>query len=1408
MKANKILSIILGAAILLSAVPMGVANASTYIGGKIQSVSCPNTLYIKSVNGSYQVDMDSNTVITVNGAAATCNDLQVGMDAQAVGEVENGVLKASRVAAVKPVVSAPFVFSGAIVALDCPNSMTLDTGAETVRINISQATIYVNGVKASCTSLKVGMSVETSGIEVNGDYKAQVVDAQGKLNFNLMGVIKALDCPKITIASGNSVYTIDSSSASIFINMVASSCSDLRVGDTINANGEIVDGKFIALSINVTRTVQSFTFSGKIVSTSCPNSLVLSVNGQNVTIDVSGASFYKDGKSSSCVDLKPGDTAIVTGKKDGGFIATSVDARSPQKQAFNYTGKIKTLNCDTSLVLQSGNGAITIDIAQAAIYLNGKAAKCSDLLVGDTANVSGYIENEKPVANLVAVNRSTQPPPQPVAINGKVTAVDCSAGKVTVFGADSKTYIVMLAPPIIRNGVAANCGDIKVGDTAQIVAVTSNGVLVSTQAVFTGSSEPDPGEEGLVQGQIKAVDCMAKKIVVVTTSGSVVTIAIEAGTIITVDGSPAICTDLKVGYPIEATGIVKQGILYANKIVAASLDPPQTWEFIVSSVNCISKKLFINDDIGMITIDISKAIIKKNGQTIPCESIAAGDKIKVEGHVVQGELLITAILVEVLESTGVECNGPFTLTGKVVDMQCANNFITILVGEKTYVIFINENTKFYIDGIAVYCQDIKVGMTVTIKGNCADDKRTATEISNVSGETETKTLTGELMTAMCTKKVLLVHVEGVGAIEITIDDKTVITINGVLAKCESLIPGMKVKITYKVVTINNVTKKVAVKVEATYTPPPGGDPNPPPGGGGGGGGGGTPPQPPGGGGSSGGGSGSGSAFESVITITKVDCEKGTIEGTDEYNAGAKVSFSTKGVTFTYKGQPVTCDKIKVGYLLKVKGTRGSGTEVKTQNVDVLPVSPVPTSITGRIIEVNKDKGIITIETIETKNAIVPQSNRISLAKTITITVDPKTTFDYRGKKLTIEDLKPGIILTLNGAVDPVTNSLTTNAISLSARQATDVTQKGTVTDVFCDKNMFWITKSDTPETKYVLIKITAGTEITMDGKKVTCADLVAGASITVDGKLDPFDMFITAGKIDFKVATQDVKTIQGEFAAVDTAKQFIWVKTTDANGTVMFVQVRYNPDTKFLAFGKTGSVADLTYASQLTITGLPDATNQFVFHATTVESLGKAEENLTVEGTVVFTDCVGKVIFIKTAKGVERYEITSATKLLAGDKDATCADIKENDKVTLVFDRKGTKVFVTKLTMPSAKTVIKLTVGLGVANVNGQNSLIDSPPYVKNGTTMVPVRVVTTYFGASLDWNNSDKRLTIRRGKDVVICWIGRPEALVNGKSTPLSVAPEYGENSRMMVPLRFFSEAFGAEVKWDQTTKTVTIIL
>ena len=37
--------------------------------------------------------------------------------------------------------------------------------------------------------------------------------------------------------------------------------------------------------------------------------------------------------------------------------------------------------------------------------------------------------------------------------------------------------------------------------------------------------------------------------------------------------------------------------------------------------------------------------------------------------------------------------------------------------------------------------------------------------------------------------------------------------------------------------------------------------------------------------------------------------------------------------------------------------------------------------------------------------------------------------------------------------------------------------------------------------------------------------------------------------------------------------------------------------------------------------------------------------------------------------------------------------------------------------------------------------------------------------------------------------------------------APPVIRNGRTFVPLRFISEVFGAEVSWDQVTRTVTVV-
>jgi len=61
-------------------------------------------------------------------------------------------------------------------------------------------------------------------------------------------------------------------------------------------------------------------------------------------------------------------------------------------------------------------------------------------------------------------------------------------------------------------------------------------------------------------------------------------------------------------------------------------------------------------------------------------------------------------------------------------------------------------------------------------------------------------------------------------------------------------------------------------------------------------------------------------------------------------------------------------------------------------------------------------------------------------------------------------------------------------------------------------------------------------------------------------------------------------------------------------------------------------------------------------------------------------------------------------------------------------------------------------------------------------------------------------------GDDTIRLQIGKNFASVNSKRIEIDTAPII-DHGRTMVPVRFISEALGAEVVWDDATKTVTVI-
>ncbi len=107
--------------------------------------------------------------------------------------------------------------------------------------------------------------------------------------------------------------------------------------------------------------------------------------------------------------------------------------------------------------------------------------------------------------------------------------------------------------------------------------------------------------------------------------------------------------------------------------------------------------------------------------------------------------------------------------------------------------------------------------------------------------------------------------------------------------------------------------------------------------------------------------------------------------------------------------------------------------------------------------------------------------------------------------------------------------------------------------------------------------------------------------------------------------------------------------------------------------------------------------------------------------------------------------------------------------------------------------------------INNRQISFAQPPMMINGNVMVPMRGVFEELGADVKWNASTQTITARKDSTEIIIQIGSRYASVNGNSQQL-IAPATMVRGSTLVPLRFISEALGADVQWQAASSTVMI--
>ena len=107
--------------------------------------------------------------------------------------------------------------------------------------------------------------------------------------------------------------------------------------------------------------------------------------------------------------------------------------------------------------------------------------------------------------------------------------------------------------------------------------------------------------------------------------------------------------------------------------------------------------------------------------------------------------------------------------------------------------------------------------------------------------------------------------------------------------------------------------------------------------------------------------------------------------------------------------------------------------------------------------------------------------------------------------------------------------------------------------------------------------------------------------------------------------------------------------------------------------------------------------------------------------------------------------------------------------------------------------------------LDGTELTFDTPPQIVDGRTMVPMRVIFEAIGAQINWDENSKSVTAITDTNIIALIVGNKTAYVNGNENILDAAP-FISNSRTYVPLRFIGESTGATVEWDGDARTVII--
>ncbi|MDR1067401.1 MAG: Ig-like domain-containing protein [Clostridiales bacterium] len=113
-------------------------------------------------------------------------------------------------------------------------------------------------------------------------------------------------------------------------------------------------------------------------------------------------------------------------------------------------------------------------------------------------------------------------------------------------------------------------------------------------------------------------------------------------------------------------------------------------------------------------------------------------------------------------------------------------------------------------------------------------------------------------------------------------------------------------------------------------------------------------------------------------------------------------------------------------------------------------------------------------------------------------------------------------------------------------------------------------------------------------------------------------------------------------------------------------------------------------------------------------------------------------------------------------------------------------------------TIIIMAIASKEYTVNGNIKVMDVAPFIRDGYTMAPLRFIAEALGAEVAWDDATKTVTITYEGEKL-------DLVIDRTDSGMPVAP-FIIDSRAFAPTRYIFEYFDASVSWDGVLKTVAI--